>query len=476
VSPLKIGMAGVWYDCFDEELSREIYNESLNVLRNLGETMDFEIVAAPDVTNQVDVCAAFARELKEAQVDMVLLQSCAFAAGEIVAGFADLGVPLGLWALPEPETTGPLRLNSLCGANLFAGILGTYLAERDVRYKWFFGFADSQLFQERFDPTIRALKAIKALDGARFANIGGTPEGYYDVYWNDGRLRSLFDITVDRHELTDLLAQANALPDNAVAKAAAEIESQVPAKGITADEFQKLARVYMVFERLIEENGYTGVGIACWPHFQAAYGLTACTTLGRLNEKGYVAACEGDIPSAISMAILKAMGGDRPVLMDLSALDVEGDSILLWHCGVGHPCWTENCVQCRHSIIDAADDGGTVGPAPAAFDMVLKKTPFTLMRLTDGGSRILLATGETLGDTKPSPRGTRGWATGFKMKGEEPISALEFTNTVMVNGFEHHFPLAVGDLSAAVMEFAAWKGIKPLDRVPYRTYLQRRDW
>jgi len=476
VSQLRIGMAGVWYDCFDEDLSRKLFNESVAVLRDLGRERGFELIAASDVTNDVDVSAAFARELKEAHVDMVLVQSCAFAAGEIIAGYADLGVPLGLWAMPEPETTGPLRLNSLCGANLYAGILGTYLAERDVKYKWYFGLADSQLFQERFDPTIRALTAIKALDGAKFANIGGTPEGYYDVYWNDGRLRSLFDITVDRYELTELLAQANALPSKAVAEAAAEIESQAPAEGITPEEFQKLARVYMVFEQLIEENDYTGVGIACWPHFQAAYGLTACTTLGRLNEKGYVAACEGDIPSAISMAILKAMGGDRPVLMDLSALDVDDDSILLWHCGVGHPCWTENCIQCRHSIIDAADDTGTTGPAPAAFDMVLKQTPFTLMRLTDGGNRILLATGETLGDTKPTPRGTRGWATGFKMKGEEPISALEFTNTVMVSGFEHHFPLAMGDLSAAVMEFAAWKGIKPLERVPYRTYLQRRGW
>jgi L-fucose isomerase-like protein len=477
MTQLKIGLAGVWYDCFDEELSRQLYRDAVEALTKLGETWGFDVVAAPDVTNSVDVCAAFRDELRTSGIDMMLLQSCSFAAGEIVAAFADLGVPLGLWAMPEPETTGgPLRLNSLCGVNLYAGILGTYLAERDVKFKWYFGLPDSQLFLERFDPTIRALRAIKMLDGARFANIGGTPEGYYDVYWNDGRLRSKFDITVDRHELTELLGRAEQLPETDVAKVAAEIEIQTPAEGITAAEFMKLARVYMVFEDLIRTNGYTGVGIACWPHFQALYGLTACTTLGRLNEKGYVAACEGDVPSAVSMAILKAMGGDRPVLMDLSALDPEDDTILLWHCGVGHPCWTEQCIQCRHSIIDAPRDDGGSGPAPAAFDMVLKRTPFTLMRLTDGGNRLLLATGETLGDAKPSPRGTRGWASSFKLRGEEPVTALEFTNTVVVNGFEHHFPLAMGDLSDAVLEFAAWMDIEPLDRIPYRNYLQRRSW
>jgi len=473
---LRIGFASVWYDCFDEALAREMYNDSIGVLKELGDKWGFELVAAPDVTNDVEVCANFRDELAEAQVDMLLLQSGTFAAGEIIAGFADLGVPLGLWAMPEPEASGPLRLNSLCGVNLYAGILGTYLAERDVKYKWYFGLVRSELFQSRFDLTIRALRAIKTLHGAKFANIGGTPEGYYDVYWNDGRLRSKFDITVDRHELTDLLARAGELPETEVRKAAAEIQAEVRSEGIADHEFLKLARVYTVFERLIQENDYTGVGIACWPHFQALYGLTACTTLGRLNEKGYVAACEGDIPSAISMSILKALGGGKPVLMDLSALDVEDDTILLWHCGVGHPTWTENCKQCRHSIIQAPDDDGQLGWAPAAYDMVLRKTPFTLMRLTDGGNRLLLATGETLGDSKKSSRGTRGWAGNFKIKGEDPVTALEFTNTVLVNGFEHHFPLAMGDLADAALEFAAWLGIEPLAKVPYRPYLQRRTW
>ncbi|MBU1050518.1 hypothetical protein KKG90_10910 [Candidatus Bipolaricaulota bacterium] len=477
MAKLKIGIAGVWYDCFDEDLARTLYLGSLESLRELGKVWDFELIAAPDVTNDVGVCTAFRDELRHADLDLLLVQSGTFAAGEIIAAFADLGVPVGLWGMPEPETTGgALRLNSLCGVNLYAGILGTYLAERDVKYKWYFGEADSRLFLDRFEPTIRALHAIKMLHGSRFANIGGTPEGYYDVYWNDGRLRSKFDITVDRHELTELLAQADALPEAEVRRVAEEIQSEVPSQGISSGEFMKLARVYRVFEKLIQENHYAGVGIACWPHFQAAYGLTACSTLGRLNEKGFVAACEGDVPSAISMAILKTMGGGKPVLMDLSALDPENDSMLLWHCGVGHPCWTDNCIQCRHTLIEAAGVDGHVGPAPAAFDMVLKQTPFTLMRLTDGGNRLLLATGETLGDSVPSPRGTRGWANNFKMRGEEPVSALEFTNTVLVNGFEHHFPLAMGDLSAAVLEFAAWMNVKPLETVPYRSYLQRRDW
>jgi len=474
---LKIGIAGVWYDCFDEDLARELYHESVSSLRSMGEEWGFELIAAPDVTNDVETCVAFRDRLRLADLDLLLVQSGTFAAGEIIAAFADLGIPLGLWGMPEPETTGgALRLNSLCGVNLYAGILGTYLAERNVKYKWYFGMPNTALFQERFEPTIRALRAIRTLDGARFANIGGTPEGYYDVYWNDGRLRSKFDITVDRHELTELLAQADALPEDEVNRVAAAIKEQAPSEGIATEEFKRLARVYTVFDRLIRENDYTGIGIACWPHFQAAYGLTACTTLGRLNENDLVAACEGDVPSAISMAILKAMGAGKPVLMDLSALDPEDDTILLWHCGVGHPCWTNDCIQCRHTLIQAPGIDGTVGPAPAAFDMVMKQTPFTLMRLTDGGNRLLLATGELLGDTKPSPRGTRGWAGSFKMNGEEPVSALEFTNTVLVNGFEHHFPLAMGSLSDAVLEFAAWTDIQPLEKVPYRPYMQRRSW
>jgi len=473
---LKIGLVGVWYESFNEDLAKRIYRESVASMNQLAKQWDFELVAADEATNDVSVCANIEARFAASNIDMVLVQSCSFAAGEIIAAFADLGVPIGLWAVPEPETTGPLLLNSLCGVNLYAGILGTYLAERNVKYKWYYGLPESDMFQSRFDPTIRALKGIKALNGAKFANIGGTPEGYYDVYWNDGRLRSKFNITVYRHELTEMLAQADALGEHDVRKVADAIRSEVPAEGISDAEFMKLARVYMVFERLIQENEYMGVGIACWPHFQQAYGLTACTTLGRLNEKGHVAACEGDIPSAISMALMKAIGGDKPILMDLSALDLSDDTIMLWHCGVGHPTWTEHCIQCRHSIIDAKGDDGVVGPAPAAYDMVLKSSPVTLMRITDGGNRLLLATGETLGNSKPSARGTRGWAGKFKLNGEEPISSLELTNTVLVNGFEHHFPLAMGNLSDALLEFAAWMDMEPLKKVPYRPYLQRRAW
>ncbi len=75
-----------------------------------------------------------------------------------------------------------------------------------------------------------------------------------------------------------------------------------------------------------------------------------------------------------------------------------------------------------------------------------------------------------------SPRGTRGWASHFRLNGQDPASAMDLVNTVMVSGFEHHFPLAMGDLSESVLEFAAWMSITPLEKVPYRNYLQTRSW
>jgi hypothetical protein len=53
---------------------------------------------------------------------------------------------------------------------------------------------------------------------------------------------------------------------------------------------------------------------------------------------------------------------------------------------------------------------------------------------------------------------------------------MDLVNTVMVSGFEHHFPLAMGDLSESVLEFAAWMSITPIEKVPYRNYLQTRSW
>ena len=60
--------------------------------------------------------------------------------------------------------------------------------------------------------------------------------------------------------------------------------------------------------------------------------------MGHLNTTGLVAACEGDLTSAVSMLALRYLTkGDVVTLMDLVSVDSEDESVLLWHCGPTSP-------------------------------------------------------------------------------------------------------------------------------------------
>ena len=67
--------------------------------------------------------------------------------------------------------------------------------------------------------------------------------------------------------------------------------------------------------------------------------------------------------------------------------------------------------------------------------------------------------------------GSSGWVTDLKMHGE-PLSIKDLINTISVNRINHHYPTAFGDLTNELCEFANWKKIKILQKIPYKPYMQ----
>ena len=76
-----------------------------------------------------------------------------------------------------------------------------------------------------------------------------------------------------------------------------------------------------------------------------------------------------------------------------------------------------------------------------------------------------------MGKGKESFCGSRGWMKGLRLE-HSPIGALDFANTVLSGGLEHHYPVCRGDYSAEVSELGAWLGVAPVRAIPYADYLQ----
>ena len=205
---------------------------------------------------------------------------------------------------------------------------------------------------------------------------------------------------------------------------------------------------------------------------------SVCAVVGELNDKGTVAACEGDLTSAISMLLLKYIANDITTLMDMSAFDQKDDTVLMWHCGPASKRFCEKKgfeYGLNYSGSAHEPDEVEVTGTGVVRDMVFDPGDVTMARLTGESDTMFLATGTIIDTDKPSFCGSRGWVGNLAIN-RTGVSALDFLNTVLIQRFQHHFPLVRGDFSREVLEAMAWLGLKKVDVVPYQEYLENPTW
>ena len=490
----KVGLVGASQLSFPGD-KISAYGRSIEGLQKRAEAWDFDLyVYEKQVITEADAleCKVV---LEEEKVDFILLQCTSFAAGLVVSTLARTkGARLGLWAIPEMRPRGIVSYNSLCGINMYSAIVAHYLKEYNIATKWYFGDVEDLRFQRRFQITVRALRAIKKMQHSNVALVGGIAPGFNDLYDDERKLIRLFDgIRINRlHEYGELKDLAHSIPQEEVDAKIAQLKAEAGAYNEAIDnqinevdptkEVRKMsllevnARYALAYDKFIEKYGYDAIAVSCWPKFQDDYLFSVCAVVGEINDKGVVCGCEGDLTSTVSQLLLSYIAEDITMLMDLSAMDENDNSIMMWHCG---PAAKRFCEKKGYSYSlnysgkdhEGRDLDHAVGTG-ITRDMVFDDDVYTIARLTGESNKMFLASGVMQDGSKASYNGSRGWLGQLKLNRKD-ISALDFFNTIMVHGFQHHFPMVKGDYTEEVMEVMAWLGLEGLEAVPYENYLQR---
>ena len=95
--------------------------------------------------------------------------------------------------------------------------------------------------------------------------------------------------------------------------------------------------IYSGLKRIIQKYKLQGFTIRCFDLIEQ-YKNTACLALAMLNEEGIIATCEGDVPSMLSMYIIKAVTGNTSFQANPSKIEFSdqenGSSVILAHCTV----------------------------------------------------------------------------------------------------------------------------------------------
>ena len=455
---LKLGFVSVVRPLFKGE-SQRAAERSLERLKDLGEELRFEVVTPSVSASDLETSQKAAGELSEMGLDFLLIQHTTFATGDLLAPLLHAARRVGVWALPESSggrgQTGPLPLNALCGLNMTMSFLEHPEVAKREPVKWFYGEAGSSWFRSRLLPTLAALRGLKAIEGSRILQIGGTAPAFYGIEERP----ELASVTVETKELAELFERAAAVPGEEAA-ARAEVWAQEERLEAPLEHLQNAARLDIVLNKMAQEGDYHALALRCWPELPNECGAMACAAVGRLGDREIPAACEGDVMGALSMLALQGMSALPAILMDLSDVDGDDDSLLFWHCGNAPRAWAGEAGT-RLTTHFNRDTLGVVR------DMKLRPGFATGFRLLEGGRRALIVSGAFSQPSKAGFDGVRGWLSDLRWNGEK-VRAETLVANVLDHRLPHHFAFGAGEFTEGLGELCGYLGSSPLPLRPLR--------
>jgi L-fucose isomerase-like protein len=451
------------------------FNKCAKDLKNYLRDLNTELyIYAKTVITPEDAYESL-KALEYEKPDFLLVQCTSFSQGLLAQIYAKSGYPLGWWGISEKTMDEAIRFNSFCSINMYQAIVRTYFNEEQIPIKWYFGEVDDIFFKPRLEITIHSLRAIKRLNTAKVALIGGIAPGFNDLFFDERKLIRCFPgLQYNRlHEFSEIADRAKNYKESEINDIAEAIDSKAKKTVDSAKPYRLLnARFIKAYREFVKENRYDALAISCWPKFQTEFDYSVCSVVGMLNDDCIPTACEGDVYGAVSMLMLQEIAGQPSMLMDLSDFDVKDETVLMWHCG---PAASNYAKEGYNLDVNYTGKLHTkecpLNCCGVTRDMVFKPGEVTIGRFAGECDQLFVAGGSFIEGNKHSHIGSRGWLGSIELA-NQPIGALDIINTILAYGFSHHYPIVSGKYQAVLIEIAAWLKMSLIEKCGYEPWLQ----
>ncbi|MBN1298399.1 MAG: hypothetical protein JW997_01785 [Actinobacteria bacterium] len=466
---LKVGFVAGFMEGFSTK-GLEYFKSYQKDLAKMADKYGFELHVIDTVMQNMEQAQNIRKEIEASQLDFVILFHPSYIIGDNVYEIMKSGANFGLWAIEELSETGPMTFASFVNISQNVGISLHNFLKKPVKTKWFFGDMASKFFKPRFDITIKALSALKAIKNSRVAQIGKLADGHINHMANPRAIYQYLGVDVTRdYEVEDIIALGDKMPEAEVSQVYKKVLGTCKISRVSEQKVLDSVKMYLAIKKICRENGYSAVAFSCWPKLMPLKEMTGCLVNSLLNSDGISAGCEADVMGTISMLILQKITNQPVALMDLAKFDEADQSLLLWHCGSApFEMANERGVICeKHYFADYAESVKNAGPVT---DLIFKKSDVTIFRISGEGDKFYYVTGKFFDPDKPSFSGSRGWVNELKFY-EEPIKAWDLANTFLTNGLPHHFPIVLQNVAAYIEEYAYWAELGKVRRYDYRDYL-----
>ena len=104
---------------------------------------------------------------------------------------------------------------------------------------------------------------------------------------------------------------------------------------VDLEEVTKGFKFYISLKGIMEKYNLNYVSVRCFDIIKPL-DTTGCLALSKLTDEGFVAGCEGDLPSTISMILLRKVSWKTPFMANVSYVEEKEDSLFvtLAHCTI----------------------------------------------------------------------------------------------------------------------------------------------
>jgi L-fucose isomerase-like protein len=468
---LKVALLAGSMPYFSDE-GKLIYKKACTDLQELSKRLGFSLKIYPDFIMSEEKAMEVRKEIDNTGIDYMLLFHPTYISGDIVFELLKTKVKVGLWGTKEPKKKGPLPLASLICLNQNTSIAGHYFKDRNIKFKWFFGEVDNIYFEPRFEVTVKALSAIKALKDSKVAQIGRIAEGFRNMYYDGREIYKTLGVDIVRDiEIEDILSETEKLDDKKIREEMDKIYPKISRIEVDERKIVDSVKIFIATKKICEENNYKAVAFDCAAKLIKLKGMIACLSNSLLNSYGITAGCEGDMLSTISALILKLLSEKTTLVSDMAAFDEKDESLLLWHCGSA-PMEMANSdgVCCRNVYRSEFASGTELEDLGPITDITYPETDATVFRLTGESDMFYYFTGRTFNAEKDSWYGNRGWLGKIKLY-REPVKVIDLMNTIFINSIQHHYPIVLQNVSDYIEEFAYWLDLKKIKKVGYERFM-----
>ena len=450
---MTIGLLPLGRSTFDVPFAEDMLDAMLARLDATGRAF----IGPRQLLFDADATRAALAEIASAGAERILILQVTFTDAAMTVEATNTGLPVSIWAVPEPRLGGRLRLNAFCGLNLASHALG-----RNGRdFAWAYDRADSieeevlaglldgtraagRLSPDRVGQSGAAGRRIAdAVSGRRIGRIGEHPAGFDTCAYDAPTLRALAGVEVDDIPLVRLFDAARAVSPDQVKPVRAIADAVLAGLDkVDQDQLDRSLRLKVALDGFQTSGGYDAFAIRCWPETFTEYGGAVCGPVSMMGEARVPCACEADVYGALSQMILQEASDGPVFLTDVVDMDVEDDSAVIWHCG-------QAPISMRDPDQPADATIHTNRRMPLLYQFALKPGRITLMRISQafGEPRMILAGAEML----KRPMAFTG--TSGVLRFDRPVKSV--LPDLIASGLEHHLAVAFGDHRAILREVSA---------------------